>query len=163
MKSNDIQKVVLSKYKNEEMPTKIFRDLCGVVSLSTIKRWCNMIDKTGRRKLCYSTSRKRSARCMDTICKAKRMLKNKKLMSAGKMATKLNVSDASMRRILKSDLQCKPYKIIDEPRIEEVQKRKRKTFTNWIRTNYRKNETMNFVFSGEKYFDLDGVYNRQND
>jgi hypothetical protein len=37
MKSKDIQKVVKTKYETDDGPTKIYRDLAGVVSLQTIK------------------------------------------------------------------------------------------------------------------------------
>ena len=38
MKSEDLQKVVTLKHKNGDYPTKIFRDLNGVLGLATIKR-----------------------------------------------------------------------------------------------------------------------------
>ncbi|CAF3244156.1 unnamed protein product [Rotaria socialis] len=40
---------------------------------------------------------------------------------------------------------------------------KRKKFANWARANFRKEETMNILFSDEKMFDIDGVYYSQND
>jgi hypothetical protein len=55
------------------------------------------------------------------------------------------------------------YKKISEPLLTEEHKYKRKTFANWIRTNFRKEETMKILFSDEKLFDIDGVYNSQND
>ena len=36
-------------------------------------------------------------------------------------------------------------------------------FANWIRTNFRKENTTNILFLDEKMFDIDGVYNSQND
>ena len=42
-------------------------------------------------------------------------------------------------------------------------KEKRIQFANWIRTNFRKENTMKIVFSDEKMFDIYGVYNSQND
>ena len=36
-------------------------------------------------------------------------------------------------------------------------------FANWIRANSRKGNTMNFLFSVEKMFDIDGAYNSHND
>ena len=45
----------------------------------------------------------------------------------------------------------------------DIQKGKRKTFANWIRTNFKKEQTLKFLFSDEKMFDLDGMYNAQND
>lgn len=41
-------------------------------------------------------------------------------------------------------------------------KKKRVQFANWIRTNFRKEDTMKILFSGKKMFDNDGVYNSQN-
>ena len=39
----------------------------------------------------------------------------------------------------------------------------RKRFANWIRTNFRKEDTMKMLFSDEKIFDIDGLYNSQNE
>ena len=36
-------------------------------------------------------------------------------------------------------------------------------FANWRRTNFRKENTMNILFSDEKMFDIVGVYNSHND
>ncbi len=68
-----------------------------------------------------------------------------------------------MQRILKEDLGLRPYKKISEPLLTEEHKEKRKKFTNWIRTNFRKEETMKILLSDEKMFDIDSVYNSQND
>ena len=50
-----------------------------------------------------------------------------------------------------------------EPLLTDEHKEKRMRFANWIRTNFRKENTMNILFSDEKVFDIDGVYNSQND
>ena len=42
-------------------------------------------------------------------------------------------------------------------------KQKRLKFVNWVRTNFRKEDTMKTLFSDEKLFDIDGIYNSQND
>ena len=42
-------------------------------------------------------------------------------------------------------------------------KAKRLKFANWIRSNFRKEGTMKILFSDEKLFDIDGIYNSQND
>ena len=36
-------------------------------------------------------------------------------------------------------------------------------YANWIRTNFRKEDTWRFLFSDEKLFNIDGVYNSQNE
>ena len=38
-----------------------------------------------------------------------------------------------------------------------------KTYANWVRTNFRKENTMRILFSNEKFFDIDGVDNSRND
>ena len=38
-----------------------------------------------------------------------------------------------------------------------------KKFANWARKKFRKEATIRIVFSDEKIFDLDGIYNSQND
>ena len=38
-----------------------------------------------------------------------------------------------------------------------------KKFANWVRRNFRKEDTIRILFSDEKFFDIDGVYNSQND
>ena len=47
MKSKDLQNIVLSKYQNGDASTKICHDLNGGISLVTVKRWCQMIRRTG--------------------------------------------------------------------------------------------------------------------
>ena len=47
--------------------------------------------------------------------------------------------------------------------LSDDQRVKRKKFANWVGTNFRKEDTMETLFSDEKYFDIDGVYNSQND
>ena len=42
-------------------------------------------------------------------------------------------------------------------------KEKRMKFANWIRTNFRKENMMNILFSDEKMFDIDGVCNSHGD
>ena len=47
--------------------------------------------------------------------------------------------------------------------LTDEHKEKTIKFANWIRTNFRKENTMNILFSDEKMFDIVGVYNSHND
>jgi len=163
MKSKDLQKVVLSKYENGESPTAIFRHLHAAVSLRTIERWCKMIRDTGSINLANSTGRPRVARTKGMIQKVKNRLKRKKPITSRKLANEINISERSVRRILKNDLGLKPYKKRIEPLLTDTHKAKRIMFANWIRHNFRKEQTMKIIFSDEKMFDLNGMYNAQND
>ena len=63
---------------------------------------------------------------------------------------------------MKNDLELRPYKKLIEQLLSNDQKIKRKKFVNWVRTNFRKENTMRILFSDEKFVDIHGVYNSQN-
>jgi len=163
MKSEDLQNLVLSKQKNGDSSAKIFRDLNGAVSRTQVFKWCKMISDTGSIQLSTSPGRPRIIRAKEMVQKVKSRLKRKKRVSSRILAKELDISRTSVRRILTIDLGCRAYKKRIEPLMTDGQKLKRKKFANWIRTNYKKEETLRILFSDEKMFDIDGVYNAQND
>lgn len=77
-------------------------------------------------------------------------------LSARKLAIELGISRTSVRRMLQEDLMLRAYKKTTEPLLTDQHKEKRKRFANWIRTNFRKEDTMTILFSDEKMFDIDG-------
>lgn len=163
MKSKSAQDLVFCKRQLGKSPKEIFNELEGSVSYSTIKRWCKMIRKNGSIDLRTSTGRKRTARAKINIRKAKRLLKGKKRVTIRKMAGKLGMSRESARRLLINDLRLKPYKKRVEPNLSALQKKKRVKFYNWWRRYFRKFDVKKILFSDEKKFNVDGVYNIQND
>ncbi|CAF3708708.1 unnamed protein product [Rotaria socialis] len=85
-------------------------------------------------------------------------------MPARKISMEPDISERSVRRIMKNDLGLYPYKKkVIEPLLSDHQKLKRKQFANWVRTNFRKEDTLKILFSDEKMLDIDGVYDTQND
>ena len=122
-----------------------------------------MISESGSISLSKSSGRLRTVRTKEAIQKVKNRLKRKESVSARKLALELEMSERSMRRILRDDLGLKPYKKIVQPQLTDVQKAKRVQFANWIRRHFRKEATMRILFSDEKMFDIDGIYNAQND
>ena len=158
-----MQTLVLSKYRNGDGSTQIFRDLCGTVSLSTIERWCKSVRETGGIALFKSTGRPRTIRTKESIQKVENRLKQRKTVSSRKLARELGISRTSVRRILKNDLGLHAYKVQNEPSLTDEHKQKRIHFADWVRKNFRKEDTMRILFSDEKMFDIDGIYNSQND
>lgn len=160
MKSEEIRNLVLSKLQNDEMPTKIFRDLCGMVSLATIKKWKAMYqqgeDVAGSRYV-----RPATAATQQNLKKVESL--SRKKLSSRKIARKLGISKSTVLRVLRNNLRMKPYKRRKVPKLKPEHIRKRKSFANWVRNNFNKETSKNILFSDEKLFDLDGVYNRQND
>ena len=163
MKSKDLRNVVLSKYESGDGPTKIFRDLNGALGLRTIKRWCKVIQETGSCDPLHALGRPRIVRTKEIIEKVKNRVKRKKQVSVRVLARDLDISKTSIHRILKNDLRLRPYKRILQPLLTDKHKEKRKKFSNWVRNNYRKEDTMRILFSDEKWFDIDGIYNSHND
>ena len=163
MKSKDLQNIVLSKYQNGNAPTKLCRDLNGGISLVTVKRWCQMIRRIGSIELSGTYGGPRIVRTKENILKVKNRLLRKTGVSARKLSMELGISATSVRRILTVDLGLKSYKKVIEPSLSDDQKIKRKKFANWVRNNFRKEETMRILFSDEKFFDIGDVYNSQND
>ena len=82
MKSKDLQNIVLSKYQNGDAPTKICRDLNGGISLVTVKRWCQMICRTGSIELSGIHGGSRIVRTKENILKVKNRLRRKTGVSA---------------------------------------------------------------------------------
>ena len=75
----------------------------------------------------------------------------------------LDILRIGVPQILKNDIGLCLYKKLMESSLSDDQRVKRKNFANGARTNFRKQDTMKILFSDEKYFDIDGVYNSQND
>ena len=122
-----------------------------------------MIRDTGQITLFKSAGRLRTVRTAASIRKVKHRHDRLQVFSYHKIARDLRISRTSAQRILRDDLKLKSYRIKIQPKISEDQKTKRLKFANWIRTNFRKEDTLRFLFSDEKMFDIDGVYNSQNE
>ena len=57
----------------------------------------------------------------------------------------------------------KPYKVTVEPLLKDEHKFQRKKCANWARNKFRKEDTVTILFSDKTVFDLDGIYNGEND
>ena len=130
MKSKDIEKVVKTKYENGDDSIKIYCDLTGAVSLPTIKLWIKLMNTTGSIILSSSPSCSRKVRTKAAIIKIKNCLNRKKRVSTRKLAKEINTSRRSIQRILREDLDCKPYKKTIQPKLANLQKNKRVKFAN---------------------------------
>ena len=72
----------------------------------------------------------------------------------------LHVSQTSIHRILKENLEYRSYNKRFQLFLTDAHKTERKVLANWVRTNFRKVQT---IFPNEKNFDIDEVDNLQND
>ena len=105
MNSKDVKKVVLSKYEKGDGTMKVFQELNDTISLSTIERWCRQIFESDSINLSKPPGRPRIVRIKGTIEKVKTPLNRHNLVSSRKLARELDISQSSVQRILKNDLQ----------------------------------------------------------
>jgi hypothetical protein len=84
-------------------------------------------------------------------------------MSTRKLAKVHHVSRTTMQRLIKDDLGFKSYVKRIALKLSDAQREKRFSFGIWARKNMRKSMARKILFSDEKRFDIDGVYNLQND
>ncbi len=103
MKSEDLQKAVALKHQNGDYPTKVFRDLNGVISLATIKRWYKMIDETGSINLSLSPGRPRTAR---KVIDWNKVTSKPKLIQELKRAVKKIRQNMSLKVVLLGPIDC---------------------------------------------------------
>ena len=163
MFSKDVQKVVLSKYENGNNVRKIFRDLNRCVGLRTIERWLKQIRAIGTIDTSKPPGPSCTIRTKATIEKVRRRFSKGKKISERILARELKTSKTSIRRLLREDLSYRPYKIIKQRALTNEQKINRKRFAKWVQNNFRKDDIRKWLFSDEKVFDIDAVYNSQND
>ena len=74
-----------------------------------------MIRQSDSIKLSGPPGGQRFARTKGNIQKVEHRLRRKKRVSARKLSMKLGISDRSVRRIMKNDLELRSYKIVIEP------------------------------------------------
>ena len=163
MTSEDVRKIVLRLHDQSVSSRKIMEHLGGEISKTTINRWIKMFKESGEINLKYSLGRKRSKRTKRLITQVKaHLLQGKVKKSTRKLAKVYNVSITTMQRLIKDDLGYKSYIKRIAPKLTDAQKQKRCSFGIWATKNIRKLLSRKILFSDEKRFDLDGLYNRQN-
>ena len=163
MKSKDLQVAVKNKCENGDGLAKIYLDMGGVVSKRTINLWIKVIKGIGSINLSYSPGRPCTVRTEANISMAKWRLRQKKSVSTRRLATEMNILRTNAKCILRKDLRLFSYKRIIQLKLTDFQKKKRIKFAKWVLNNYTKEDINRWFFSDKKFFDLDGIYNAQND
>ena len=83
--------------------------------------------------------------------------------SARHLAKIFGASGATMSRIIKEDLHLHCYRVLTQPKLTNDHKKKRISFAYWVRKSLRKKDRDQILFTDEKYFSLEGVFNHQNE
>ena len=74
----------------------------------------------------------------------------------------MDMSFSNAYRILRKDIQMKPYNITVGPPLKDEHRARWKKFANRMKRKFQKEDTMRIIFSNEQMFDLDGIYSSQN-
>ena len=74
----------------------------------------------------------------------------------------MHVSRTTVRRLIKEDLRYKPHVQKISPKLTERHEVKKKSYGLCIRKNIPQLTTEEILFSDEKYFDVDEIYNTFN-
>lgn len=125
----------------------------------TIKRY-NDTGSIGKRN---NGGPRRTATSSEMVRKVKKRIVRNPKQSANKLARDLNVSAASVRRMLKIDLQLKPYKIQKVQDLTPAQKKTRLERARVLKALAASGDLPNIVFSDEKLFTIQQFVNKQND
>jgi hypothetical protein len=142
---------------------QISKQLRNVISERTIRRWQSFYKETGEIDLKKSSGRPRIVRTKGLIQKVKQRLICKGRRSTRQLARSFDVSSRTMRRIIKGDLHLRAYRITTQSKLNDDHKERRMSFAYWVRKTLRKKDHGKILFTDEKYFALEGVFNRQNE
>lgn len=141
-----------------------------VRELSTIPVCRSFVHRTVKRYLETGSTKKRhgGGRQATVVTPAmvkivKKRLKRNPRRSATKLAKDLNISDRSLRRILKDKLQTKPYKIQKVQDLSMRQKQERVKRAKALLQRAAEGRLENIVFTDEKLFTVEQFVNKQND
>ncbi|CAF2059051.1 unnamed protein product [Rotaria magnacalcarata] len=120
---------------------QIAKELRKVVSERTVRRWQILYRSVGTIDLKIPPARR----------------------SARKLANSLGVSKGTIGRIIHDDLHLHVYHATIQSNLKDEHKQGRISFAYWVRKSLRKQDQEKILLFLEKYFELDGTYNCEND
>lgn len=135
----------------------------SIPTRNTILRWASNLHNRGSVKSNYHGSA-RSVRSVENIERVRIAVQRSPKRSAKKHSQALNISNTSLRRILKQDLHYHPYKIQVVQKLNRDDKIARLQFSEQFLEIFNADENVlnNLVMTDEAHFHLDGYVNKQN-
>ena len=108
--------------------------------------------------------RVRSVRTQELVARVQQSVVNSPKMSTCRCSQQLDISERTLRRVLKADLKLFPYKIQVRQALNAVDRQSRLVMCEWFNKRLEHDpQWINQVwFSDEAHFHLNGVVNRQN-
>ncbi|XP_039301292.1 uncharacterized protein LOC120356416 [Nilaparvata lugens] len=166
------QRVLIVKtfYQNGESYAATVRLLRGTLGRneapneSTVRRLMKKFFETGSTVDLKSPGRRRSVRTKQNIALVRDSVAVSPAKSIRRRAQQLRLKCSSVRRILRYDLQCHPYKIQLTQHLKVTDHQKRRQFVDWVLGKLQEDDSFanKIIFSDEAHFHLNGFINKQN-
>lgn len=164
MDINSKRQAVLALHLNGKSNQQIVRDLQALnVNKSFVSRTIKRFRDTGSVNKRYGGGRKPTAVTPRNVQRVRKRLVRNPRRSAKKLATEIDISRTSLRRIMKYKLKVKAYKIQKVHMLTPKQKKVRLDRAKRLKEMADRGELENLVFSDEKLFTIEQVVNKQND
>ena len=96
------------------------------------------------------------------IKRVKQMITRNPMLSTRQIGKRLNISKETSRKILKSELKVKPYKMVHRQLLSNVNKQKRLERCLFFKKRFKLEQNRSILFTDEKLFTVSQVSNRQN-
>ena len=155
---------VISLYLSGKPQVAIVRALQHLnVNKSFVSRTIARYRDTGSVARRQGSGRKKTATSAEMVRKVKKRLDRNPRRSGRKMARELNISQYSIRQILKNELGVKPLKFQKVQELTPQQKENRLKRAKELLRLAASGELPNLVFSDEKTFVVQQFVNKQND
>lgn len=155
---------VIALYLAGKSQTAIVNQLKHLkVNRTFVYRTINRYNDTGSIAKRYGGGPKKTATSPEMVRKVKKRLERNPRRSGRQMAKELNISQDSIRRILKNELHVKPYKFQKAHDLTPKQKKVRLDRAKELLRLDERGEFPNIVFSDEKNFPIEQFVNSQND
>lgn len=133
-----------------------------VPSRNTILKWVKHLRTKGSLLKTKPSGPPRVVRTQENVERVRLAMVQSPGRSARRLSAELQVSDRSVRRILKAELHFHPYKIALVSKVKDTDYPKRLRFAQVMSNLMEENENIILLMSDEAHFHLDGAVNKQN-
>lgn len=156
-----IREQVVKLHLKNFRPCQIFNNLKQFgVSKRFIFRTLKRFKDTGNVHIQHKGGAKRTARTKEKIKCVRERIRRNPAVSGRKLSKQFQMSPASMNRLLRHDLECKPYK---KQRVHGLTERQKQARVQRSRNLLVRHGDCEILFSDEKLFLLQDNHNQQND
>ena len=154
--------VLIQKLKSEGKSYSKIAETLGIAKSSVFK-YLKRFRQTGTFEDRPKTGRPRSVRSRDLVEKVRKCVKRNPNRSATQLAKTYGCGSSTMKRVLKCNLDMKPFKYVRRQLLNSAQVQKRLVRGRKIKKLLSGAPRPTVIWTDEKIFTVQRVWNRQND